>query len=298
MFDGRLVMRTYGVSNLENQNVFISKSIHATDEEIHLHEYVEVVFIENGKEIYADGFELMMVHSIDGKDYSVSRGDLIIINYNQTHSFKVDSEMTLYNIFLKSSFLDHSDSDNNNITNIVLLTAFDELRCGLMSDLSYIHFSSNALREAEYLIKSMVQEQQNKKEGYQKMMEMYAAMLFVQIFRLLIDNLESENNVSVSIDEITRYIEENCTEKLDLRELARKCFYNPSYFSRAFKKKNGITLIEFIHTHRIKKACELLKTTDFTVELIAEMCGYHDKSGFYQQFKKIIGCLPVEYKNT
>jgi len=124
-------MRTYGVSNLENQNVFISKSIHATDEEIHLHEYVEVVFIENGKG----------VHSIDGKDYSVSKGDLIIINYNQTHSFKVDSEMTLYNIFLKSSFLDHSDSDNNNITNIVLLTAFDELRCGLMSDLSYIHFS-------------------------------------------------------------------------------------------------------------------------------------------------------------
>ncbi len=281
-------MRLFGKDSFvdETATIQIQKSEFSRNQEIHLHDFVEVVFITNGKG----------VHWVDDKEYAVSRGDLIFINYHQTHSFEVDVKMDFYNLFLFPDFFDETLHDSRNIFDILTLTAFEEFRAGLLPDRSFLRFSGDDLLEVERLFEILLREQTEKQEGYKTMMHMQGVSLFVYIFRKMLKSIAIENDESISIDEITRYVEANCTDKLTLKDLAQKCFYNPSYFSRAFKKKNGMSLIEFIHKNRIKKACELLKTSTLTIEEIATEVGYQDRGGFFTQFKKFMGCLPTEYK--
>ncbi|MBE7025641.1 MAG: helix-turn-helix domain-containing protein [Ruminococcaceae bacterium] len=281
-------MRLFGKESFVDsaELIYIKKEAFSRSQEIHLHDFVEVVFITNGKG----------VHRIDNKEYSVSRGDLIFINYHQTHSFEVNTKMDFYNLFLSPDFFDEALRDSRNIFDILTLTAFAEFRSGLMPDRSFLRFHGDDLLEVERLFEVLLREQTEKRDGYKTMMRMQGVSLFVHIFRKMLESIETETNESISIDEITRYVEANCTDKLTLKDLAQKCFYNPSYFSRVFKKKNGMSLIEFIHKNRIKKACELLRASHLTVEEIAIEVGYQDRSGFYTQFKKFMGCLPTEYK--
>lgn len=282
------VMRLFGKETLTDDInfVYVKKEVFERNQEIHLHDFVEIVFITNGKG----------VHHIDDKAYSVSRGDLIFINYHQTHAFEVDTRMEFYNLFLSPDFFDDALRDSRNIFDILSLTAFEEFRSGLLPDKTFLRFCGDDILELERLFGILMREQTEKLEGYKTMMRMQGVSLFVHIFRKMLASIETEINTSVSIDEITQYVEANCTDKLTLKDLAQKCFYNPTYFSRVFKKKNGMSLIEFIHKNRIKKACELLKTSKLTIEEIAVEVGYQDRGGFYTQFKKFMGCLPSEYK--
>ena len=280
-------MQIFEKSIFENNgsSVFLKKNIYKDAHPIHMHDFVEVVYVVKGK----------AVQTVDGKDYHVSRGDLIIINYNQTHSYRVEEEITVYNLFLDSSFFENINAEHQSMMDIMLLGAFGEFGERFMLK-SFVHFSGDEAKEIEGIFKTLYREQSGRKEGSRAVKEMYAAILMINVFRKMTEQISLSDDVNVSIEEITRFVEQNCTEKLSLKELADKCFYNPSYFSRAFKKQNGITLIDFIHTHRIEKACELLFSTDLSVEEIAEKTGYTDKSSFYIHFKRIKGCLPKECK--
>ena len=61
------------------------------DEPEHKHDFVEMVYMLKGR----------CVHFIDGKEYPVRHGDLVIINYNQTHGMVGSSEVDYINILIQ-----------------------------------------------------------------------------------------------------------------------------------------------------------------------------------------------------
>ena len=63
----------------ENERITVQKNIGAK-ENPHTHEFIEIVYILSGT-----GKEW-----IDGKEYPVSDGSLMFINYGQTHAFCAD----------------------------------------------------------------------------------------------------------------------------------------------------------------------------------------------------------------
>ena len=96
--------------------------------------------------------------------------------------------------------------------------------------------------------------------------------------------------------ELSDYIDENLDMKLTLSHLASKCFYNPSYFSRVFKDKFGMTLTEYVSRKRVAYAGKLLLESDMSVDEISERAGFADRSGFYHTFSKYTGTTPSEYR--
>ena len=109
--------------------------------------------------------------------------------------------------------------------------------------------------------------------------------------------LESqEGSTLLKLQEIRHYLDEHYTEKLSLDELANRFYISKYHMSREFKKIFGTTLINYLTSHRITKAKEMLRFTDLQIETIARECGIEDNSYFNKVFQKAEGITAREYR--
>ena len=119
----------------------------------------------------------------------------------------------------------------------------------------------------------------------------------------LIYNLLSEGGARLhiggvqggAIEECVRYVKENLTEELSLPTLAERAGFSPAHFHSKFKTAVGKTLREFVEDERIRRAVELLTSTDKTLTEIAYESGFSSQSYFSYAFKRKMGKTPREY---
>lgn len=95
---------------------------------------------------------------------------------------------------------------------------------------------------------------------------------------------------------VKQYIEKNLDCDLSRNSLAEQFFLNPDYLARIFAKQEGGSLGNYIIETRVKKAKQLLLTTDLTVNAIAAQVGYANYSHFSRIFREFCGCSPNEYR--
>lgn len=98
-----------------------------------------------------------------------------------------------------------------------------------------------------------------------------------------------------AVESAIRHIQEHLTEDLSLEAVAKTMSLSPVYFHNVFKAATGKTLHSYIEEQRIKKAINLLQTTDFTLTKIAYECGFSSQSYFSFVFKRRMGQTPRNY---
>lgn len=94
------------------------------------------------------------------------------------------------------------------------------------------------------------------------------------------------------------YIEANYGRELTVQTMAEHFSYSEVYFCRLFKQHFGESFISFLTNIRIKKAIELLQTTNLSVKDIGRKVGYEDSNYFTKVFKRVTKCSPSEYKES
>jgi AraC family transcriptional regulator len=108
----------------------------------------------------------------------------------------------------------------------------------------------------------------------------------------------SSDSTKAEILRICHYINDHFDQELSLNELADMAGLSPYYFSRAFKKKMGISPHQYLIRTRIRSAQFYLKTSDKPVAEIAYSVGFKDESSFCLTFKRKVGLTPMEYRNS
>lgn len=89
------------------------------------------------------------------------------------------------------------------------------------------------------------------------------------------------------------YLDKNYGQNVTIDELARMCFMSNSYFRKRFKEyTGGETFTEFRNRIRVRKARELLDDQLWSIDSIAQVCGFYDASHFYRVYKKYTGHTP------
>ncbi|MUG67922.1 response regulator [Paenibacillus campinasensis] len=83
---------------------------------------------------------------------------------------------------------------------------------------------------------------------------------------------------------------------LTLEAFAAGLQVSPVYLSRMLKKELGTSFVGFLTQTRIRKAIELLTSTDHTIHEIAEQVGYDSQHYFSTAFKKVMGVSPNRYR--
>ena len=109
------------------------------------------------------------------------------------------------------------------------------------------------------------------------------------------DDIEEKNDL---VAPAVRYLNNNYQKETKLERLADLCDLSPSYFSRLFNKSTGKSVKDYVKSLRLKRACELLLSTDRTVVNIAAEVGYVDCGYFCKLFKKEFACTPLEYRKN
>jgi len=100
------------------------------------------------------------------------------------------------------------------------------------------------------------------------------------------------------IERVIRYIQENLAADLSLGAVAAYAQLSPIHFHNCFKASTGRTLREYVEEQRIRKACGLLLSTDWTLTRIAQECGFASQSYFSFAFKRKMEMTPREYARS
>lgn len=104
---------------------------------------------------------------------------------------------------------------------------------------------------------------------------------------------------TASQNDILAFIEGNgMYPEFSLQLIADHFSMSISGFSYHFKKTMGQNFKEYIDQLRIQKSIVLLRSSDETLELIAQQVGYSNTSSFIRSFKKVVGITPGQYRDS
>ncbi len=95
----------------------------------------------------------------------------------------------------------------------------------------------------------------------------------------------------------TEHIQKHIYEKIGARELASVVGVTPEYLSVLFKQTLDLSIPQWIARQKILEAKKLLRFTDKSLAEIAALLNFSSQSYFQQQFKKIRGITPSEYRD-
>jgi AraC-like DNA-binding protein len=70
------------------------------------------------------------------------------------------------------------------------------------------------------------------------------------------------------------------------------------HYSRCFRRLTGEAPNQYLIRQRVERACVLLRETDWTIEVLANMIGYSDVYFFSRQFKHVMKMTPSQYRNV
>ncbi|GAA3333600.1 hypothetical protein GCM10020331_098270 [Ectobacillus funiculus] len=128
------------------------------------------------------------------------------------------------------------------------------------------------------LRKKMIEEYEDKTEGYQTYLRLLLVELLLYIYRHIkknkIEPIEYPNSLhEKKVSEIVRYINSHYMDVLTLQSLSKQFHISPYYLSRVYKEVTGFFLfVEYLNQVRINEAQKKLlkKTTNLNVTSIAE----------------------------
>jgi AraC family transcriptional regulator len=94
-----------------------------------------------------------------------------------------------------------------------------------------------------------------------------------------------------------KYIEENLTDEIDFKEVARLAFCSEYHFTRMFSFLAGVTLSEYIRRRRLTLAAFELYDSSVKVIDVAVKYGYNSPDSFARAFQALHGVTPTEARS-
>jgi AraC-like DNA-binding protein len=95
-----------------------------------------------------------------------------------------------------------------------------------------------------------------------------------------------------------KYIDENFSQDLKLRDVARDNGFSVSVFGLGFKKVTGMGFSPYLRKVRLEKAKKLLTSTRLSIAQISLECGFNNLQYFFVVFKRTTRKTPQEFRDS
>ena len=147
----------------------------------------------------------------------------------------------------------------------------------------------------------MLQEASEARSGYEEVCRHLLEVALIRLGRqeeLSLEPESSDSRVSRECGLVRRYIDNHFKENLSLDQLAQLAHVNKYYLAHAFRREFGASPISYLISRRVEESRFLLRETDHSLSLIAQMLGFSSASYFSQCFRRVEGVSPIEYRRA
>lgn len=254
----------YFCSHMKNTNSSFSRLMHSHED------FVEILLIVSGEGIY----------KIDGKNYSVKAGDMLIFNSLVAHEEFLEQAPVLETFCCGIKGL----SDNHLGDNALIADNTSPL-------FSLYHYT-DIVKSYMKLIYQLLSHRKGREA--QLLMETFLDFLRNNILKHL--EVFTDEQDDIFLHRVKQYIETNFYEDLNLKALAKKVNVSPYYLSHQFKEKFDCAPVKYLIKRRIGEAQTLLQNSDLAITEIGFMVGFNNPSHFQTTFKKMVGMTPKQYR--
>lgn len=291
---------------INEQYMTFSDAIHTFSSRApHRHNFFELMYVLEGT----------ILQTIEQETKEYHPGDCCILNKNISHKedikgnykviFLMLSEEFLLHLFGKNIFLYHENFLNTNKSLFYKLFSDSQQSSNyyLKEYIEYIHYpstaSDNYLTNLNRMINQIDSEIRNQDSGYLYIIE----GLILRFFAVL-ENPTNYEQKKVDIESHSEellllniiHILENKDGNIGRDELSRNLNYSGDYLNRIVKKYTGKSIIGLKNLIYLKKAEQLLITTDKPIIEIIDLLGFKNRSYFYKLFTSEYGFNPGNYR--
>ncbi|ENW6032978.1 helix-turn-helix domain-containing protein [Salmonella enterica] len=103
---------------------------------------------------------------------------------------------------------------------------------------------------------------------------------------------------AMTVTDIISFIEINLENKISMDAICDYTGYSRRYIQVIFKQYINMTLWQYIKYRRITRAALLLRLTSSKIIDISYRLHFGSQQSFHRDFKKIVGCTPLQYRNN
>lgn len=147
------------------------------------------------------------------------------------------------------------------------------------------------------IIKEIYDEQMNQEDYYNEYTNLKVEQLICEIVRKSVDQMSfSEKFFKKDLQNIRNRIYTCISNNPKINDFASDIGLSPSRFYSLYKSFFGTTPRQDIINARINHAKFLLLQNRYSVEQVAQLCGYTNQFHFIRQFKGIVGVTPGKFR--
>lgn len=167
--------------------------------------------------------------------------------------------------------------------------------CGITDSMKIIRTGTNVKLVERFRV--IIEEIQQKKHGYEEMIQMYCRQLFIEVARTVQAEKEKKNSFwEKEMENAQKFFDTNYNLQNSIEEYAKEHGMSVSWFIRCFRDKTKKTPLQYILEKRLANAQLLLETTDYSISEISEVVGYDNPLYFSRIFHKQKGMSPMQYR--
>lgn len=100
----------------------------------------------------------------------------------------------------------------------------------------------------------------------------------------------------ISVTAVIEYIEDNLTEKLDLKSVASAVNYSKYHLHRIFTETVGLTIHDYAQRRQLTEAAKLLIFSRKPIVEIAMISGYDSQQAFTAIFRQMYKKSPKQFR--
>ncbi len=256
------------------------------DMKYHIHDYFEIMYAVSGN------FKLQTKNKYSNiiEEKIISEGQFVFIDSNNTHRLKVSEHCKICNleIFCETNSAFYDLPQASQLRRLDTFCAFVDT----LNDNIVLNDTENILGK----LKSIHDASDKNKKDLEGYLHVQSLML-----NLLIDIGRCYQNTrfdyrSLYITKCLNIINNNLSEKLSPKKIAKSLMISESYLHRQFKTHLGITFCAYVNKQRVELAKNLLLNTNDSITKISESVGFGTRQYFNHVFNQLEKNSPAQYR--
>lgn len=101
-----------------------------------------------------------------------------------------------------------------------------------------------------------------------------------------------------SLAPLLEWMRAHLNADVSLESMAHRAAMSTRTLSRRFREQTGTTPLQWLLTERIRRAQQLLESSDMSIEQIATKVGFENATNLRQRFARVVGTSPRSYRRT